>query len=111
MKMQKRERLIIKECGRTHSLLLEIITHISYSDYLCNIHMENGKVIHHSKPLKHYEEELAEYGFVRINHHTIINFNRVNHLRLEKGRLLILDEILKFEISRRKMYRVKKIIG
>jgi DNA-binding LytR/AlgR family response regulator len=106
----KQKRLIIKECGKTHSLRLELITHISYSDFLCTVHLENRNNIHVSMPLKQFEKELADVGFVRINHQTIINFNRVDHIRLEKERMLVLDETLKFKVSRRKMYRMKEIL-
>ena len=107
--MERIEILTIKERDCISFLPLKDITHISCSGSLSTVYIVSRKPIRVSKLLKELEKELEDKGFVRINHNTIVNFNRLEHIKLEKDRLLVLDKE-EFTISRRKMHKVREKI-
>ena len=57
-----------------------------------------------AKLLKSFEMELAEYGFIRANHNTIVNPVHIIEMSEPPLRKLLLKNEFEVIISRRKMY-------
>jgi len=56
----------------SHYIDISEIIYISCDSYICTIYLKDEK-ISISKQLKCFENELSEFGFIRINRSTIIN--------------------------------------
>jgi two-component system LytT family response regulator len=104
--MIKNEKITVKERDTVRFIETANVTHITCSGSLCTIHSTCEKSISICKLLKHFEEELASSGFVRVNHNTLVNFNHIANIKLGKYRKLILADNTEVKISRRKMYKV-----
>lgn len=107
---QKDKKLVLKEKGRTHLVEIDNITHITCEGYITKIHTIKNEDIIISKLLKYFEIELAEKGFIRANHNTIVNLSKIDSIQSGKKRLVILDNGIEVNISRRKMCKFRNNI-
>jgi len=96
-------KIIIKERNTVSFMNINDISHITCSGSLCTIHNICEKPKRVSKLLKQYEEELAESGFVRVNHNTLVNCNHISTVKLGKAHKLTLCNNIEINISRRKI--------
>ena len=85
--------------------LREIIL-ITCEGYLTTLLMEGGLSVKISKLLKEFEIELENYGFIRVNHNSIVNAYHIISIDRGKNRLIILSNNMKVRISRRKLYKL-----
>ncbi len=104
---QKDKKLVLKEKGRTHLVEIDNITHITCEGYITKIHTIKNEDIIISKLLKYFEIELAEKGFIRANHNTIVNLSKINSIQFGKKRRVTLNNGIEVNISRRKMYNFR----
>jgi DNA-binding LytR/AlgR family response regulator len=107
---QRDKKLVLKEKGKTHLVELDNITHITCEGSITKIHTIKNEDIIISKLLKYFEIELAEYGFIRVNHNTIINMSKIVSIQSGKKRSVTLGNGIEVNISRRKMYNFRKKI-
>jgi len=87
---------------------MEKITHITCDGYVSIIHLINGLKYPVARLLKHFEEELAEYGFLRVNRHTLVNIRYVDDTKISERILRIGETII--TVSKRKLHLCKKKI-
>ena len=107
---QRDKKVILKEKCKTNMVDMEKITHLTCESYLTTLHLIDNITITISKQLKHFEAELAEYGFIRVNHNTIINTKCILSILGGCKRMIILTNNSNVRISRRKMFYIKCLI-
>ncbi|MDY0143477.1 MAG: LytTR family DNA-binding domain-containing protein [Bacteroidales bacterium] len=108
---QKDKKLVLKEKGRTYLVEIDNITHITCEGSITKIHTIKNEVIIISKLLKIFEIELADKGFIRANHNTIVNLSKIDSIRSGKKRLVTLNNGIEVNISRRKMCNFRNNIN
>jgi DNA-binding LytR/AlgR family response regulator len=101
--IKQNEKIIaLKEKTAIYYVDIHQIMYISCDCYLCKITKSDYSVIDTVKPLKYFEEELKEDGFLRINKNILVNMRYVTCLKImSQVRLLHVGNTV-FEISRRK---------
>ena len=62
------------------------------------------KCIPVSKSFKDFEHELSEFGFLKVNHSTLVNINHVKEFFLGNKRIIMLINGIKLKVSRRRVY-------
>lgn len=107
---QRDKKVALKEKGKTIMADMDKITHLTCESYLTTTHLIDNTTITISKKLKHFEIELAEYGFIRVNHNSIINTKYILSIMGGCKRMVILANNNKVRISRRKMCYFMRII-
>ncbi|MDR2651746.1 MAG: LytTR family transcriptional regulator DNA-binding domain-containing protein [Prevotellaceae bacterium] len=77
--MQNTKSIVITNKNITKQIIVSEISHIVCDTYLCYLFTQNEKFTC-SKLLKHFELELADYGFIRINHNILVNAKFIKHI-------------------------------
>ena len=77
--------IIVKTAKGFRQVEVTCISHILCEDYLCTLHLINASPITCAKSLRHFEQALAPYPFVRIHHNAIVNLGCVAEVQC-KGR-------------------------
>jgi DNA-binding LytR/AlgR family response regulator len=92
----------------TKQIIVSEISHIVCDAYLCDIFAQNEKFTC-LKLLKYFEMELADYGFIRINHNILVNARYIKYIN-NKKRVVILQNDIELQISVRRWRFFKAII-
>ncbi len=79
------DRIIVKTAKSFRQVEAAQISHILCDDYLCTLHLINRSPITCALSLRHFEQALAPYPFVRIHHNAIVNLDCVAEVQC-KGR-------------------------
>ena len=79
------DRIIVRTAKGFRQVEAAHISHILCEDYLCTLHLINMSPITCAKSLRHFEQALAPYPFVRIHHNAIVNLDCVAEVQC-KGR-------------------------
>lgn len=69
------------------------------NDNFTDFHLQNGKKIVICRTLKHYEDLLEEFGFMRIHRSHLVNLDFVTKYNKGKGGFLTLSDDTELEIS------------
>jgi two-component system, LytTR family, response regulator len=101
---QKGQKVIIREKCETKFVEMEYITHLHCEGYLTTVHTTNSKQLTVSKLLKEFENDLADFGFVRANRSTIVNMAHVVRINTRGKRIIELTNNEIIHISRRRMF-------
>ncbi|MDR3046451.1 MAG: LytTR family transcriptional regulator DNA-binding domain-containing protein [Bacteroidales bacterium] len=75
---------------------------------LTTIFITDGKPMSSSKILKKYEKDLSEYGFIRINHNTLVNSIFITKVSISKQERLVFIQNTPIEVSKRRVKSLKK---
>ncbi len=86
---------------------MENITHLTCDGNVTTIYTVENRTSNISKPLKYFETELSEKGFVRANHNTIVNCKNIMDYIKGHYNTIILTNNVKIKISRRKVHLFK----
>ena len=106
---QKERKVTIKENGKLHCVYMKDISCIRSDSYLSIVHFViKRESITVTKRLKEFEEELFEYGFIRINQSELVNKVHISLIGNCKDRLISIKGGENMTISRR---YYPKIIG
>ena len=87
--------------GMTFVRIKEIIHCTSDRNYT-EIHIENGKRIIASKPLKHFDELLPEDLFFRIHQSHLVNLHNIKRFNHSDGGTVMMENGLELPVSRRR---------
>ncbi|MBQ8957206.1 MAG: LytTR family transcriptional regulator [Bacteroidales bacterium] len=79
------DRIIVRTYKGFRQVEIAHISHILCEDYLCTLHLINMSPITCAKSLRHFEQALAPYPFVRIHHNAMVNLDCVAEVKC-KGR-------------------------
>lgn len=109
--IQKCKTIAIKEKGHCKQLSIEEITHIVSDGYVCKFYsLGSESPSSCRKLLKDLNDELVEYGFIRINHNILINLKYVEAIQ-KTSHIVVLKGCIKLNVSRRKWYLIKAVFG
>ncbi|MDR2126710.1 MAG: LytTR family transcriptional regulator [Prevotellaceae bacterium] len=106
--MQNTKSLMITSRNITKQIIVSYISHIVCDAYICDIFTQSEKITC-SKLLKDFEAELAEYGFIRINHNILVNARYIKFIN-NKKRVITLKNSIELQISVRRWKFFKAII-
>ena len=106
-KNQLGAKFLIAEKRRKSVVCVDKITHISCEAYLSTVYTVDNKQYMVAKLLKKFEIELAQFGFIRANHNTIVNPIHIIEINSSPIRKLVLINQFVVKISRRKLYLFK----
>jgi two-component system LytT family response regulator len=108
---QTGHKLPVKEKSKISFIDIGEILYLQCDGYLTTIYLANNTTIDVAHLLKQFEEELSKYGFLRANHHTLVNIRYINTITIEKQRIIIYINKVEIEISRRKFYLFKEFLN
>jgi len=104
---QKDKTIILEDKGKISQFNIENIIYFECDQYLSTIHLLNTiKTETFCKQLKNIEEELAKYGFLRVNRNILVNMKYVNNINRHK-RYLIMESGIELKVSRSKWHNVR----
>lgn len=106
---QKCKKIKIVEKYNVHYIEIEKITFIECHSYVSIIHTDDNKKVTVSKLLKTFEEELSDFGFIRINRGVLVNLAKVKKYMCRGKRQIELTNGMKLSVSRRKAFLFKSI--
>ena len=108
---QKERKTTLRENGKLHRVYIKDINYIHSDTYLSIVHfVEKTKLITVSKLLKEFEEELFEYGFIRINHSTLVNKVHITSIGNSKNREICINGSKNLTISHRKYAKIIELL-
>ena len=104
---QRDKTIILKEKGEISQFNIENIVYFECDQYLSTVHLFNTKETKtFCKQLKNIEEELTEYGFLRIFRNILVNMKYVDNINSRK-RCLIIKNGIELKVSRNKWHDVR----
>ena len=101
-------KITVKEKSKISFIDINDILYLQCDGYLTTIYLVDKTSIDVAKLLKQFESELAPFGFLRVNHHTLINLRYLNNLKIGKQRRVVFVKDIEITISRRKFYLLKE---
>lgn len=108
---QEYNKLAIKEKTQTNIVRYDEITYLECNGNLVFVfHTKNRAPYSYSKPLIEIECELADFGFLRINHNKLVNMQHVLNLNSKKHEMTLANEIT-LSVSRRKWQKIKEFFN
>ena len=93
--------LLMVDCHRKIVLLLDKIIMLEGMVNYTLFHLKDGKKLMFSHTLNTYEDDLAQYGFVRVHRGFIINSACVRRIRNSDKQILMEDNLVA-TVSRRR---------
>lgn len=99
-------RIAIQGKFKTQYVDVADITHICCEDSIVTTYTQEQRIAA-SKQLKAFEEELKEFGFIRINRSTLINQAHIKSYKGGEKKSVELVNGAAFTVSRRKAYLFK----
>ncbi|HAN79263.1 MAG TPA: DNA-binding response regulator [Bacteroidales bacterium] len=105
-----RKKIVLKTNNSIHLVNLGSIIRCEADTNYTHIYVENQPRIMISKPLKHFDEMLCEYGFLRVHQSHLINLNFVNRIDKVDGGVLVLNDNTIIPIAVRKREELFKIL-
>jgi DNA-binding LytR/AlgR family response regulator len=108
---QKEKKLPIKEKAQTSLLRYDEILYLECTGNLVFVyHSQNESPFSYSNSLINIETELAQYGFLRINHNKLVNMYHVQNLNSNKHEIRISSSKI-LTVSRRKWQNIKEFFN
>ena len=107
---QNDHKIRIKEKSQISFINVSEILYLQCEGYLTTIYLVDKTSIDVAKLLKQFENELAKFGFWRVNHHTLINMRHIINLKICKQRKIIYIKDIEIKISRRKFHLLKEFL-
>jgi len=101
-------KISIKTKSRTFYVNIEDILYIRCDGYLSTIFPVEDKSICVAKSLREHEEELSEYGFLRVNYNTLVNPKHIHDIEIIKGRKHIKVGKQEINVSKRRAFLFNK---
>ena len=103
-------KLPIKEKTEISFIAISEILYLQCDGYLTTIYLIDEQRINVAKLLKQFDEELGNYGFLRANHHTLVNTRHINTLKISKQQRVIYIKEVEIRISRRKFHLFRDLL-
>lgn len=111
MTLQSHEKkIVLREQDVIHFVRTADIIRCESEGPYTHFFLTNGKKLTISKNLKEYEEMLSDFGFVRVHHSHLVNFDKV--IRLEKfdGGSLLMENNDHIPIAQRKKEQIMDML-
>ena len=107
---QNDQKLKIKEKSQISFIEMSEILYLQCEGYLTTIYLVNKTSVAIAKLLKDFEDELTQFGFLRVNHYTLINVRHINTLKICKQQRVVFINDVEIKISRRKLHLLKELL-
>jgi DNA-binding LytR/AlgR family response regulator len=105
---QSGKKILITEKMKSFYINLEDITYISCDKTVSTVHVVNRKDGYSmARLLKSIENELVEYGFMRVKHHILVNTKYLTEMQIIDGKQHITINNTDIVVSRRKVSSLK----
>jgi len=105
------KKIVVKTADDIHLIKTESLTRIESDGAYCHLYLHCGKRITVSHNIKHYEEILLEYGFIRCHQSHMVNLKYIDRFQKSDGGMLILTTGQEVPVSSRKREAVIAIIS
>jgi len=108
-----KKRISFRSCNTEYLVSADKIIRIDIEDDLLSaeiINDERLEKIHLASTLKTYEDKLYGFGFVRVNHQTLVNVKFISRIKAIKRQRLIMLNNIEIAVSRRKWPVLKQFI-
>ena len=90
--LNKTDKMLLKTSEKVHIINIEDIIRIEADGNYSTFHMEDGRKILVSKPIREYEELLIDKGFFRIHKTHIINIQKLSYFdKMDGGDVIMTD--------------------
>ncbi|MAX79115.1 MAG: hypothetical protein CL843_02950 [Crocinitomicaceae bacterium] len=104
-------QIALKEKNRTSLVFIKDISHIQSSSYISTVYFTNeNPPISVAKLLKKFEQELAQYGFLRISRSLLVNKKNIAMLHNNNTRKITMIGGNELVISSRNYRKITSII-
>lgn len=96
---------------KTHSVLIRIetIAYLKCDTYVTTIYLIRSEKIRISRTLKSFGEELAPYGFLRLNHNILVNPQHITTITCGARNVIVNGRSI--AVSRRRRHLVRELIS
>lgn len=103
------ERLMVKDCGQTHIIPVQDITHVQAEDDYIQIHYQQKSILK-TQPLSELEKQLNPADFIRIHRSILINIKFLDKLvRTQKDSYeVLLKNGVKLGVSKSGLERLRE---
>lgn len=108
--MQNQKKIVLKTAESIHLVALSSIVRCESDCNYTWVHFEKQPKILISKSLKHFEDLLASYGFIRVHQSHLVNLNFVSRIDKVDGGVLVFFDGAQVPISVRKREQLFKLI-
>ena len=109
IKKQQNKKIVLKEKGLMKRVEIEKITYLKCNRYLTTVHIKDEKKVAVCKLLKEFEMILPKQDFIRVNHRTLVNIDKIIGLEYREKRCIYLEDNTEIPVSVRKLKAVKAI--
>jgi len=103
-------RIAVPSSDGVHFFMVDEILRLEADSSYTHIHLTNRKPFVASKTLKHFEEMLEEFGFIRTHKSHLVNPRFINRISNDNEFVLLKDGT-RVEVSRRKKDEVLQQLG
>lgn len=103
-------KIAIQTQSGTEYIDFKTIVHFEAEGSYTTLHLANSRTIMVSKPLKEYEELLADEGFLRVHNSHLINLQHVNKYQKKDGYTAIMSNNTPVPIAVRRKEIFEKLI-
>jgi|ERR1035437_7795262 DNA-binding LytR/AlgR family response regulator len=107
---QDGKKIVINEKTKTNLVPIKDIIYLVCDSYITTCHLINNESISTAKLLKHFEQELVDYGFLRVNFNTVVNVKHITKIVKVDNKKFITINNYNIRISRRRSHLLKQFI-
>jgi two-component system LytT family response regulator len=107
---QSKKKIVLKTSNSIHLVALSNIVRCEADCNYSWVHFDNQPKILISKPLKHFEDMLQEYGFIRVHQSHLVNLNFVIRIDKVDGGVLVFYDGTTVPISVRKREQLFRLL-
>jgi two-component system, LytTR family, response regulator len=107
---QSKKKIVLKTSESIHLVPINSIVRCEADCNYTKVYFDNQPKILISKPLKHFEDMLIEFGFIRVHQSHLVNINHVVRIDKADGGVLVFADGANVPISVRKRDQLFKIL-
>jgi two-component system LytT family response regulator len=108
---QEKKKIVLKTSESIHLVPIQTIVRCEADGNYTKVFFDNQPKLLISKPLKHFEDMLEEFGFVRVHQSHLVNINHVVRVDKVDGGVLIFADGAQVSISVRKREQLFKLLN
>lgn len=104
------KKIVLREQESIHFVKTSDIIRCESEGPYTHFYLTSGKKLIISKNLKEYDDMLSDFGFVRVHHSHLVNFEKVVRLDKSDGGTLIMENNDQVPISQRKKEQIMEML-
>lgn len=107
---QEKKKIVLKTAESIHLVPIQSIVRCEADCNYTKVYIDNQPKLMISKPLKHFEDMLQEYAFIRVHQSHLVNLNHVIRVDKIDGGVIVLSDGASVPISVRKREQLLKLL-